>query len=127
MLIALMTILFLGGSSFGPMLYIDEARDNAKSAIMDDDQRKLVRDDLKSMKKRAKQYAKSVKGLTKDLRKEFGDHAVGEADLDVYWDQVFALNVSFSDDIIDMRFELRDKVSREEWSALFPADSNDTQ
>lgn len=127
MLIALMTILFLGGSSFGPMLYIDEARDNAKSAIIDDDQRKLVRDDLKSMKSRAKQYTKSVDGLTKDLRKEFGDRAAGEADLDVYWDHVFALNESLSEDLIDMRFALRDKVSREEWAGLFPVDSSGTQ
>lgn len=127
MLIALMTIFFLGGGSFGPMLYIDAARDNAKSAIVDDDQRKVVRDDLKSMSKRAKEHAKSVENLTKDLRKQFGDIAVGEAELDVYWDQAFALNESFSEDFIDMRFALRDKVSREEWSALFPTDSNDMQ
>ena len=127
MLIALMTIFILGGGSFGPMVYFDEARDNAKSAIIDDDQRKLVRDDLKSMKSRAKQYTKSVKGITKDLQKEFGDHAAGEADLDVYWDQVFALNASLSEDIIDMRFALRDKVSREEWTGLFPLDSSDAQ
>jgi len=127
MLIALITIFFLGGSSFGPMLYIDEARDNAKSAIIDADQRKLVRDDLKSMKSRAKQYTKSVKDLTKDLQKEFVEHEVDEADLDVYWDQIFALNASLSEDVIDMRFALRDKVSCEEWSALFPVDSSDAQ
>ena len=41
MLIALYTIVILGGGgTFCPMVFIDEALDNTKTAIVDDDRRK---------------------------------------------------------------------------------------
>jgi len=123
MLIALLTILFLGGGTYGPMLFIEEASDTAKTAIVDADRRKMVQADLKLMQKRTKQHSKSTKGLTKHLKREFGDYDAGDADLDVYWDQIFSLNAEYSADIADMRFAMRDKLSREEWEALFPATS----
>ena len=121
MIAAIITILILGGGAFGPMIYIDEARDNAKTAISDEDQQTQVRADLKEMKGRTKDYMKAMNKLIKGVRKEFGVHAVDSANLDAQWNQLLTLNKSYSEDIMNMRFELRDQLTREQWAGLFPA------
>jgi hypothetical protein len=74
------------------------------------------------MKGAAKDYSKAVNKLQKDLRKEFGDHEVESDAIDAYWDQVMDLNKGYSEDLIELRFELHEQVSREEWAGLFPTD-----
>ena len=125
MLIAIMTILFLGGSGvFGPIAFVDEAIDNAKIAISDDDHRKATVAELKAINKRSKEYMKAVKGLGKDLNSYFSEHEVDNEEIEATWNSIFELNEEYSRDIIEMRFELRDQLSREEWRALFPAEVN---
>lgn len=125
MLIAIMTILFLGGSGvFGPIAFVDEAIDNARIAISDDDHRKATVAELKAINKRSKEYMKTVKGLGKDLNSYFSEHEVANEEIEAAWTSIFELNDEYSRDIIEMRFELRDQLSREEWQALFPAEGN---
>jgi hypothetical protein len=120
MLIAIMTILFLGGGgAFGPMLFIDSAMDNAKVAIEDKDKRKEATATLKSMKKRSKAYLKSLKKLSKEMNSEFDEHSANEQEIDATWDSIFEMNSEYSNDLVDMRFELRDQLSRAEWEGLF--------
>jgi len=124
-LIAIMTILFLGGSGvFGPIAFVDEAIDNARIAISDDDHRKATVAELKAINKRSKEYMKTVKGLGKDLNSYFSEHEVANEEIEAAWTSIFELNDEYSRDIIEMRFELRDQLSREEWQALFPAEGN---
>ncbi len=122
MLAAIITILILGGGgAFGPMIYLDEARENAETVITDEDQQKEIRADLKEMKGRTKDYLKAMNKLIKSTRKEFGVHDVDNANLNEQWDQLLTLNKSYSEDIMNMRFELRDQLTREQWAGLFPA------
>ena len=121
MLAAIITILILGGGgAFGPMVFIDEARDNVENVITDEEQLKAVRADLKAMKGRAKDYSKAMNKLTKDYRKEFGDHDIQGDTMDAYWGQLLSLNETYSKDLTAMRFDLRDQMTREQWEALFP-------
>jgi hypothetical protein len=121
MLVAIITILILGGGgAFGPMVFIDEARDNVENVITDEEQLKEVRADLKAMKGRAKDYSKAMNKLTKDYRKEFGDHDIQGDTMDAYWGQLLSLNETYSKDLTAMRFDLRDQMTREQWEALFP-------
>lgn len=122
MLIALLTIFFLGGGDFGPITFIGEASDNVKTAIVDADKRKEVSATLKAAKSRSKDYVKEINGLSKSLRKRFADHDVSDEDLDGYWSQAHELNLKYSEDLVDIRFALRDQVTREEWEGLFPAE-----
>jgi len=120
MLVALLTIILLGGGAFGPMIFIDAATDNAKAEIVDADRRKKIVASLKTMKKRSREYIKAARRLAKDLGKEYDAHAVDTAGADEVWDRFVELNAIYTADIIEMRFELRDQTSREEWSKLFP-------
>jgi len=122
MLIALYTIFFLGGGgAFGPMDFIDEALDNTKSAIVDDDRRKEATASLKTMKARTKQHTKAIKGLSKEFDSGVSEHDIADEDIDAIWDQFFVLDSEYAGDIVEIRFELRDQVTREEWELLFPA------
>jgi hypothetical protein len=121
MLIALYTIFVLsGGGSFGPMVFIDEALDSAKIVIVEDDRRKEATVALKAMNKRSSEYTKATKKLAKDLGPDTDDRDVSDEELDVFWDKIITLNSEYSNDLVNMRFQLRDQLSREEWEGLFP-------
>ena len=120
MIVAILTILFMGGGSFGPLIFINEADDNAKKVIIDADRRKEVRATLKSMKGVAKLYSKEIGILQKSLTKEFAVHETDSASIEGFWKQGFDLNANYGEDLFDLRFELREQVSREEWAGLFP-------
>jgi hypothetical protein len=121
MLLALYTIFVLsGGGTFGPIVLIDEALDSAKIVIVEDDRRKEATATLKEMKERSSDYTKATKKLAKDLGPDTDDRDVSDEDLDVFWGKIIKLNSEYSNDIVEMRFQLRDQLSGEEWAALFP-------
>jgi len=120
MALALYTIFVLsGGGTFGPMVFIDEALDSAKVAIVEDDRRKEATATLKAMRKRSSEYTKATEKLAKDLGPDTDDRDVSDEDLDEFWDKMVKLNSDYSNDIVEMRFQLRDQLSREEWEAMF--------
>ena len=123
MIIALLTILFLGGGgSFGPMDFFDQAKDTAKTAIVDDDQRDEVQATLKTMTSRAKDYSKDASKVMNNVRKGFSDHEARTGHYEDIFTEMNALNTAYSNDIIEMRFDLRDQVTREQWADLFPVE-----
>jgi len=120
MLITLITVLLLGGSIDDALLdYVAETRTSVKSVITDDERRKDVTSTLNAMKKRVKQRSKAASQTIKQLKKALGDHEVGEQDIDAVYANYFAKTDLFNSDMIDLRFELREKLTREEWQALF--------
>ncbi len=122
MLIALYTIFILsGGGTFGPMVFIDEALDNTRTAIVDDDRRKEAIVTLKAMKSRTRQYTKAIKAVSKDMDSSMGGYEFADEEIDAIWDRYFDLNTEYSKDIVEIRFQLRDQITREEWEAIFPA------
>jgi hypothetical protein len=121
MALALYTIFVLsGGGTFGPMVFIDEALDSTKVVIVEDDRRKEANATLKSMRKRSSDYTKATKKLAKEPGLQKQDRNISDEDLDLFWDRLIKLNSEYSNDIVEMRFQLRDQLSREEWKALFP-------
>ena len=114
MLIALITILILGGSSTGMLDYIADTQDNVKVVMQKDDRRKEAVGTLKAMKKRANAYNKMVKRVSKDMNKILPSDEVTDTDFDTIWDEYFDLDLQFSQEIIDLRFQLRDQLTREE-------------
>lgn len=120
MLVALLTIMILGGGGSGLFDYIDEASDTVKEVIVNDEQRDAVKASFKSMKKRMKDHDKQLKTISKSLEAELGDHQAGNAEIDETWDQFYVMNSQYTEDMIDLRFELKSHVSSEEWEQMFP-------
>ena len=122
MLIAIFTILILGGSSTGLLEYIGETEDNIKVVMEKDDRRKAALGNVKDMQKRTKARNKQVKKAQKELSKTLANHDVTMADIDAVWDIYFVEVETYNKDMLELRFELRDRLTREEWQAVFAED-----
>lgn len=118
MLIAIITILFLGGGTTGTLDYIADARGDVKSVMEKDDRRDEALDTLKSMKKQVSANNKALKRTTKDLEKALAD----DADVEVIWDEHYEKRAAHNEAMLDLRFQLRDQMTREEWEQVFATD-----
>ena len=119
MLIALFTILFLGASSTGLLDYIAESKDNVKAVMVKDDRRDAALDTLKAMKKITKGRNKDVKRVSKELRKAFAGADTSDEQLEEIWNRYFVAVNQYDHQMVDLRFELKDQLTREEWTAVF--------
>ena len=119
MLIALITILILGGSSSGLLDYIADTQDEVKVVMEKDNQRKEAIATLKSMKNMASDYNKQVSRQSKDLNSVLGSYDATEVDIDTIWNRYFAVRESFNRDMLDLRFQLKDQMTRDEWQQVF--------
>ena len=88
MLIALMTILFLGGGggSSAVMAYFAESQDRVKEVVIDDVRSDEAVDILKSMQGLGKQQNEAWQDEFKELENEFGEHESDEDSIDAIWD-----------------------------------------
>ena len=120
MLIALFTILFLGGGADTAVLgTISETRKLVKTVIVDDERRKEVTSTLKVMKKRTSAYGKSTKQIAKRIAGALAEHDGSEVVINAAWVDYFAMTDAYNDDLIELRFELKEQLTREEWRELF--------
>jgi hypothetical protein len=119
MLIALITILFLGGSTTGLLDYIAQTEDKIKVVMQKDARQKGALATVKEMKKRTKARNKQVDKTRKELSKVLADRDKTMADVDAIWDTYFAEVEAYNRDLLDLRFELRDRITRDEWQQIF--------
>jgi len=120
MLIALFTILFLGGGADTAVLgTISDTRKSVKTVIVDDERRKEVTSTLKAMKKRTSAYGKSTKKIAKRIAGALAEHDGSEVGINAAWVDYFAMTDAYNDDLIELRFELKEQLTREEWRELF--------
>jgi hypothetical protein len=119
MLIALFTILILGGSATGMLDFIADTQDTVKVVMEKDDRRKVVLATLKETRKRTEAHNKMVKGAAKDMSKILSSDDVTDADIDANWDAYFAQRAAYNQDMLDLRFQLKDQMTREEWQRVF--------
>ncbi len=122
MLIYLFTILFLGGSSTAMLAYIADTQDSVKIVMVKDDRQKEVLSTLKAMQKRTISHNRKVKRARKNVNRALGQDDLNTADIDAIWAAYFAEFDDYDHDILDLRFELKEHVNREEWEAIFPGD-----
>ena len=122
MLIMLFTILFLGGSSTGLLDFLGETNDNVKVVVEDDERRKAALATVGDMKKRTKKRNRAISTSRKELSRALGNPDITMEAVDQIWDAYFADVESYNADLLDLRFQLRDQLTREEWCEIFPVD-----
>ena len=87
-----------------------------------DDRRKEALATLKAMEKRASERNKMVKRASKDMNKTLSGDGVTDADIDTIWNSYFEQRATHNQDMLDMRFQLKDQLTREEWQQVFAGD-----
>ena len=85
----------------------DPARAEAAQSILEDLRKDVVAFD--------KQFAASGKVV----RRSYRDHAADRADVEAALDQLNRDWQRGQERVLDLRFELRDQLTREEWAALY--------
>ena len=103
--------------------FIADTQDTVKVVMEKDDRRKEALGTLKAMKKRANAHNKMVKSASKDMNKTLSSDEVTDTDIDVIWNSYFEQRASYNHDMLDLRFQLKDQMTREEWQKVFAADS----
>jgi hypothetical protein len=127
MLIAIMTILFLGGGSNTFLDYIAEAKGEVKTVVLDDERRKAALATLKLMKKEASARNKSTGKLSKLIAKQVKVGGPTSSELGTAWSEHYETVDGYYARMIDLRFELRDSITREEWQQIFAAKESEEQ
>jgi hypothetical protein len=111
--------MFLGGASNGILDYIADTSDTVKQVLPKGDEQKAVLSTLKAMKKRSNARNKQAKRVAKALDKTYVDHAAGGAEADEIWAELFTEIGQYNNDMLDLRFELKEQISREDWEEIF--------
>lgn len=122
MLTALLISLLLGGSSTATLAYIADTQNSVKIVMVKDERQKEALRTLKAMKKRTNARNKQVKRVRKDLNKALRQDDVNAADIDAIWAGYFAEVDQYDHDMLDLRWELKGHINREEWGAIFSED-----
>ncbi len=122
MLIALFTIYFLGGGSGGILDYIADTKDRVEMVLADGERQEEALAVLKTIKKTATAHNKQVKRTAKGLQKTFRNHESTAAEIDALWAEHYAAINRYNEKMIDLRFELKEHIDREEWEIIFPGD-----
>jgi len=119
MLIALITIMLLGGGSSAVLSFVADTQDSVKTVLPKGERQQAALGTLKGMKKRTNAHQKHLKKAGKNLIKALEGSDPGEPEIEELWAAHFAEIEGFNDDLLDLRFELRDQLTREEWNAIF--------
>ena len=126
MIWALLAAYFLGGAGVsGAMLTpasVKQLSVRADEVIVDSARAETAQQTLAQLRKEVKAFQKTFSKSGKQLNKSYKDHADGGNDaLDILQE----LNTGWEQSqqrAIDLRFELRDSKTEEEWAALFAGD-----
>lgn len=119
MLIALFTIMFLGGSNSATLDFIADTQDNVKVVMEKDDRRKEALATLKAIEKRTEAHNDVVGTTSKDLNGALVYGEENDEEIDTIWYRYFAQREAYNRDMLDLRFQLKDQLTREEWQQVF--------
>jgi len=125
MLTALLISLLLGGGSTAMLAYIGDTQNTVKTVMVKDDRQKAALSTLKAIKKRTNARNKLVKRAMKDLNKALRQDDISTADIDTIWAGYFAEVDQYKDDMLDLRWELKAHINRDEWEAIFSGEQAD--
>lgn len=122
MLIALLTILLLGGGTSKFLDFMGDSEDAVKTVMAKDGRQKDALNVLKAMEKTTKGQNKQIRKSIKELGKLIEGRDDVTSEIDGIIDRHFENLDSYSSDIIELRFELKEQITREEWGRIFPVE-----
>ena len=119
MLIALITVMLLGGGSSAVLSFVADTRDSVKIELPKGERQKAALETLKAVKKRTNAHQKHLKNAGKNLFRALDGSEPDDPEIEELWAVHFTEVEEFNRDLLDLRFELRDQLTREEWNAVF--------
>ena len=125
MLIAtLLTLLFLGSNANMMLDGIDQMKDNIKSEIVDESARKAALDVVDRLEDTAKDYADADSDDEKELLRLIQQYETTTEELKNNMDASFKQRIQYQQEMLVLRFELKNKLNREQWERVFSKDTS---
>jgi len=122
MLIALLTVMLLGGGSYDLSTFIAEGQENIESAVEDPKRRRSALDILAAMEKSMASHSDETTALIERTQKAFSEEKVWSAgELDQLFAEARLLKADQAQRFIELRLELIEALTSEEWAAAFPS------
>jgi hypothetical protein len=119
MLIALFLMLLLGGTPSGMLVELSLIQENIKEVVAKDDRQNAAGDVVKKMETRTKALKTHVEKDAKRLGEALSDHDFPTVEIDKMWSKYHALTLNYRLRMVDLRFELKEHITREEWQEIF--------
>ena len=128
MLIAtILAILFLGSGANFMQEDLDQLEDRIKAEMSDDVMRNAqlnaALDVVDKMEDTADDYADADKDDEKELLKLIQQYESSVVDIQANMDISYSRRIEYQQHMLAFHHELKDKLSRDEWSRMFSADS----
>ena len=122
MLIALLTVMLLGGGSYELSTFIAEGQVNINSAVEDLERRQTALDILAAMEQSMLSDSGETTALIERARQSFSEEKVWSAEeLDALFAEARSLNADRAQRFIELRLELKSSLTSEEWDEAFPS------
>ena len=120
MIAALIAVLFLGGGIENAVLdYVAYMRGSVKEVVVDEERQAVARATVQEMQKLTSAHSKANQKAFKTLLGEVSEMETDVEIVDALWEDHFRAVETYNEQMIDLRFELRDSLTREEWQAIF--------
>ena len=121
MLIALLTLMLLGGDSYDLTEFIAEGQSNMAVAVEDPERRQTALDILAEMEQTMTADKADTAALIARTQADFNEEKVWTAEeLDALYAQARALRAERAEHFIGLRLKLRRSLNDGEWAAAFP-------
>ena len=121
MLIALLTVILLGGGSYDLSTFIAEGQDNIESAVDDPQRRQTAMDILLAMEDFMSSDNSETSALIERTQQAFSEEKVWSAEeLDALFAEARSLRADRAERFIELRLELKATLTSEEWAEAFP-------
>lgn len=122
MLIALLTVMLLGGGSYELSTFIEEGQGNIESAVEDPQRRHSALAILAAMEKSMASDNGETTALIERTRQAFSEEKVWSAEeLDALFAEARSLRADRAERFIELRLELKAALTSEEWAEAFPS------
>ena len=122
MLIALLTVMLLGGGSYDLSTFIAEGQDNIESAVEDPQRRQTAMDILLAMEDFMSSDNSETTALIARTQQAFSEEKVWSAEeLDALFAEARSLKTERAERFIKLRLELKAALTGEEWAEVFPS------
>ena len=103
--------------------YIADTRDIVRDVVPRGERRSAALDTLKAMRNTERAYRKHLKAAGKDLFEALELPDDVESEIDAIWTAHFAAVQHHNREMLDLRFQLREQLTREEWGEIFSSKS----
>jgi hypothetical protein len=122
MLIALLTVMLLGGGSYDLSTFIAEGQENIESAVENPERRQSALDILAAMEEAMAPDNSKTIALIERTQRAFSEDKVWSAgELDQLFAEARLLKADQAQRFIELRLELKEALTGEEWAAAFPS------